>query len=213
MTTFPISLADFWGSLRITSVRMSLPEVAQMTRTAGGETVVASLGRRLWRASVQLAPSTFADSQGVQARMRVIRRADASFLVSPLIGRVPALDPLGTVASAAVTVATVSADRVAVALAGLPAGYTMSAGDFLSISVNGIPHLHQIVIGGSADGAGLTPELEVVPPVRVSVTTGMAITLVDPTMKAVCDPASVEEGQLQRAQLTGVSLSLIQTLK
>jgi len=208
-----ISLAEFWRGLRIKAEAPTLPEVAELNRTSGGEVVISSLGARLWRSAVTITSMRLDDGLEMQARLRRLRRPGMSLLVSPVVGRLPRRDPLGTIVGSVVTVSSISATRIAVALGGLPPGYSLSVGDFLSIDVAGIPHLHQIVTTAPADQLGVTPELEVVPALRTSIAPAAAVTLVDPTYKAVLDPASVKEGGFARARLTGVSFSLVQTLR
>lgn len=209
----PLPLADFWSGLRISQAEPVLPEVAEVSRTAGGEVTVSSLGASLWRCAISVVAERVDEGRALQALLRKAKRTGTSFLVTPVEGAVPLRDPLGTIAGAAVSVGSISTDRLSLALAGLPPSYTMSVGDFVSIDVGGIPHLHQLAAGGAADAAGNTPLLELAPAIRANVTAGMAVTLVNPTFKAIIDPATVREGRFARAHLSGVQFTLLQTLR
>jgi len=209
----PIPLADFWAGLRVSQAEPELSEVAEISRTAGGEVTVSSLGASLWRCAISVVAERIDDGRALQARLRRAQRTGTSFLVTPVEGRMPALDPGGTINGAAISVGGISADRLSLSLAGLPVGYTISVGDFLSIDVGGIPHLHQVVTGGAAGVSGATPMLELVPALRANVTTGMMVTLVNPTFKAILDPASVRQGRFARAHMSGVQFTLLQTLR
>jgi len=98
-------------------------------------------------------------------------------------------------------------------LAGLPPGYVLSVGDFLSFSYGSNPTryaLHQVATLSIADGAGITPLTEVMPPVRPGAATGTVVVLVRPFMKAVLIPG--DPGRAGVKFVDGLTLDFIQTL-
>jgi len=211
----PMPLADFWSPLRVASLSLSLPAAAEISRTAGGEIIVAELGARLWSARVTLAPIGIENAAELQVKLRLLQRAGASLFVSPRIGDYPARDPNGVIAASNVTIAGLPAGNQTLALAGLPAGYILSAGDYLSFSY-GNPALHafhQLVSDVRADASGVVPAFEIVPQLRPGATIGALVTLVKPFFKALLVPGSLNEGALQRTRLAGITFDLIQTLK
>jgi len=213
--SFPMPLAEFWSPLRVASLSLSLPAAAEMSRTAGGEIIVAELGARLWTARVTLAPANFRDAAALQVKLRLLQRAGATLFVSPRIGDHPARDPNGVIAASNVTIAGLPAGNQTLSLAGLPAGYALSAGDYLSFNY-GNPALqafHQLVTDARADASGIIPAFEIVPQLRPGAIVGASVTLVKPAFRALMLPGSLNEGALQRTRLNGITFDLIQTLK
>ncbi len=212
---FPMPLAEFWSPLRVASLSLSLPAAAEMSRTAGGEIIVAELGARLWTARVTLAPIRIEDAAALQVKLRLLQRAGASLFVSPRIGDYPARDPNGVIAASNVTIASLPAGNQTLSLAGLPAGYALSAGDYLAFSYGNPPlwAFHQLVTDARADAAGIIPAFGIVPQLRPGAIVGASVTLVKPAFRALMLPGSLNEGALQRTRLSGISFDLIQTLK
>ena len=213
--TLPMPLAEFWSPLRVASLSLSLPAAAEISRTAGGEIIVAELGARLWSARVTLAPIGIESAAALQVKLRLLPRAGASLFVSPRIGDYPARDPNGVIAASNVTIASLPAGNQTLSLAGLPAGYALSAGDYLAFNYGNpaIQAFHQIVGDARADAAGIVPAFEIVPQLRPGATIGASVTLVKPAFKALLIPGSLNEGVMQRTRLAGVTFDLIQTLK
>ena len=213
--TLPMPLAEFWSPLRVASLSLSLPAAAEISRTAGGEIIVAELGARLWSARVTLAPIGIESAAALQVKLRLLPRAGASLFVSPRIRDCPARDPNGVIAASNVTIASLPAGNQTLSLAGLPAGYALSAGDYLAFNYGNpaIQAFHQIVGDARADAAGIVPAFEIVPQLRPGATIGASVTLVKPAFKALLIPGSLNEGVMQRTRLAGVTFDLIQTLK
>jgi len=213
--TFPMPLAEFWSPLRVASLSLSLPAAAEISRTAGGEIIVAELGARLWSARVTLAPIGIESAAALQVKLRLLPRAGASLFVSPRIRDCPARDPNGVIAASNVSIASLPAGNQTLSLAGLPAGYALSAGDYLAFNYSNpaIQAFHQMVGDARADAAGIVPAFEIVPQLRPGATIGASVTLVKPAFKALLIPGSLNEGVMQRTRLAGVTFDLIQTLK
>ena len=90
----------------------------------------------------------------------------------------------------------------------------LSAGDYLSVqATNGVHHLHQTLDDVGADAGGATPEVAVVPSISPSIGVGDAVTLVDPVMAAVIDPATLREGRMSLRGHEGIAFDAIQTLR
>ena len=213
--TLPMPLAEFWSPLRVASLSLSLPAAAEISRTAGGEIIVAELGARLWSARVTLAPIGIESAAALQVKLRLLPRAGASLFVSPRIRDCPARDPNGVIAASNVTIASLPAGNQTLSLAGLPAGYALSAGDYLAFNYGNpvLQAFHQMVGDARADAAGIVPAFEIVPQLRPGATIGASVTLVKPAFKALLIPGSLNEGVMQRTRLAGVTFDLIQTLK
>ncbi len=67
--------------------------------------------------------------------------------------------PTGGAFNGTATLASINANRKAISLSGLPAGFVLSVGDYVSIAGD----LHQVMEPATANGSGVTGEFEVRP--------------------------------------------------
>lgn len=211
--TYPLARSAWWDTLRIARLSIGLRETATIAQTADGGVLVQSIGQPLWQFDVALHPLSMDDARETLATLRGLKRPGGSALVGPRAEWTPRLDPQGNAASFSVTVASIANDLLAVAFAGLPAGYTLSAGDWFGVQVSGVYWLHQLIEGGSADGSGTTPQLSLRPAVSPALAAGAAVTLADPVCKAAVDPGSVDEGFVADRLVRGLGWRMIQVLR
>lgn len=212
--SFPLSGTEFWGGLPVVSATFHLGEALQSSRTAGGAILTASLGERLWSCEIQLEARSHAAAAKAAARLSILREPGRSIYAWPLEKPYPAADPDGAILGAsAVTIYTLPAGNRELRLQGLPPGYVISDGDFLSFVQAGSPALHQVVVGGTASGAGFTPPLEVTPNLRPGAAVGLAVQLIRPFCRMVYVPDSHRPGSAARALTSGLSASFLQTLR
>lgn len=216
--SFPLQPADFFGGLRVKRVTFDLPEALEMSRTGDGAVLTADLGDRLWSGKITLVPARHADAAAISARLKVLREAGRSFLVYDTVKAYPAADPDGSILGAVVPqVASLPAGNRTLTLQGLPSGYVISDGDYLSFEYASNPvrtALHQVVVGAQADGLGVTPEIEVTPHIRPGATVGTQVTLVRAYCRAVIVPGSVTPPSAEPGRVSsGASFSFVQTLR
>lgn len=215
--TFPLAVATFWNLLNIAETEFSLSEAREVNITGGGNVIDANLGTRLWRASVRLAPALHADAQDVEALVELLKSGGSSFLAYDIRRQYPRSDPTGTILGASATLLNaVSSDNREIRISGLPANYVMSRGDYVAFdySAGARRALHKVVQGVTASAGGLTPVMEVVPPVRPGFTIGGAVSLARPAMRAKIVPGSVTATRgLAGLASEGVIFDMIQTLK
>lgn len=212
--SFPLSGSEFWGGLAVASASFHLPEAMQVNRTAGGAILTASLGERLWTTDIQLDSRSHVAAAKSAARLSILREPGRSIYAYPLDKQYPAADPDGTILGAStVTIHTLVTGNREIRLQGLPAAYVISDGDFLSFVYGGKHALHQVVVGATADGSGITPAMEVTPNIRAGATTGLTVQLIRPFCRMVYVPGSHRPGSSARALTSGFAASFIQTLK
>lgn len=211
--TYPLPVDDFFGQLHIGSMRMHAPEPQQVDRTAGGTMLKASMGDTLWQGSVSLVDDgDFDRAIALEGLMSLASRAGASFLMYDARKPYPKADPGGHIVSGyAPTIGTIDSDNRRLTLAGMPPGYIMSAGDLIGFQYSGIYALHRVVVGGMADAAGDTGLIEVTPFISTNATTGAAVTLVRPTIKAIMQP-DPEYGGADAGRVMGPSFGFVQSL-
>ncbi|MCB2126045.1 MAG: hypothetical protein IT508_11755 [Burkholderiaceae bacterium] len=215
MFTFPLQLNDFADGLRVRSQEFDLSENLRSTEDGGGRILTADAGPRLWQGTITVAPDTHNGQRAAQALAQVLRQAGASFLISDRKGKFPAADPDGSLlGAAAVTLSAPVAGADTISLAGLPAGYVLTPGDYLSYAYGPTGEkiaLHQVTVGGTAAGDG-TLTVGVVSRVRPGVSDGTAVTLIGAACRAIMVPGSFKPGTIGLASTAGFSFSFRQTL-
>lgn len=216
MFNFPFQLNEFADRLRIRSQDWDLSENLRVTEDGGGRLLTADAGPRLWEGSVTIAPDRHADQRRAVALAHVIRQAQASFLIGDPKGKFPIADPDGSLlGGAVVTLSEPVAGADTIALDGLPEGYVLTPGDYLSYAYGSQDEkvaLHQVTTGGAAAADG-TLAVGVVPRVRPGVADGTAVTLIGAACKAVLVPGSFKAGTIGLASTAGFSFSFRQTLR
>lgn len=217
LLTFPLPLSGFFDLLPVARCRLDLPEIADVSRTSGGEILTADLATALWRGKLDLAAMLHDEASAIRPLINLLRRPGASFLVSDLTRPWPRMDPQGLLlAGATPVILAIGGSGRELSLSGLPAWYPVSAGDLLSFSYGSSPTryaLHEVVSGGQAGVTGQTGLIEVTPPIRPGAAAGAAIQLVWPRCKAVLVPGSANPGTSQNTVTTEASLEWQQTLR
>ena len=213
--TFPLAVADFWALLRIQSFGIDMGGGLQHQNTGGGEVIGSRTGQRLWEGDVALVPGM--DHARIEALLIALQDPGRSFMMEPHDRPFPLRDPNGALLGAtAPVIASLPAGGRSMTLSGLPAGYVLSPGDYLSFT-RGTPARHELVAvltGATANGAGTTPEFDVTPGVRPGTLVGAAVRLARPQFRAVIVPGSVKFGPTGpgRAPRPGPTFAFRQTL-
>jgi hypothetical protein len=215
--SFPLSLSDFFGDLKVGSISFDLPESMVATGTTGsGEILTADTGTRLWAGEVQMAPMSYDDAEAVSAKISTLRQAGRSFFVYNMAKPGPRFDPNGAALDGATPqIKTVASDNRELTLKGLPYGYVLSPGDYLGFAYGGNPTryaLHDLVSGGTANGSG-EMTVEVSSFLRPGAAGNADITLIRPFCKAVLVPGSVSRGVAAGQFITGIKFNWRQTLR
>ena len=215
--TFPIPVADYFAGLRIASASIYLPEAMEISQTGGGEILTADLGARLWRGSASMVPGLVADVAAAEARLSVLRQSGRSFFACPVGNAYPRADPDGSILGvSAPVIASLAANNRELTISGLPIGYVLSAGDFLSFSYGADPvryAFHQVVVGSTADALGITGQIEVTPHIRPGAAVAAAVTLIRPAFKAVVIPGSYAAAMIGPRIASGQAFQFQQTLR
>lgn len=215
--SFPASVASFFNLLQISSGKVYLPAALEMSQTGAGEVFTADLGPRLWAGQVTLARRLHTDLAYVEAKLSLMQQAGAGFMAFDPRRTGPAYDPSGAILGAAtVVINSLNSNHRDLTLSGLPAGYVITPGDYLGFSYGSSPvryAMHQVVIGKTANGSGVTTAIEVTPYIRDGAAVGATVTLLRPTFKAVIVPGSVTASEGARVQSSGLSFGFIQTLR
>jgi hypothetical protein len=217
LLNFPLPLSQFMLAVPVVEMSFDLSEAMAADETGRGEILTAALGARLWGGTVTVARRGLNFAGQYSAMIDILRQPGATFFIGDMARRFPEMDPTGLVLGTTVpTLATVSPDLREITLAGLPAGYIVGPGDFVAFDYGTSPQrraLHRVVFGGGgASALGVSPALEIVPPIRPGFAIGAAVALADPACKAVLVPGSATPARYRRALGDGLSFSFLQTL-
>jgi len=216
LLAYPLPLAEFADILPVAELSFQLPEAVSQSRTLRGEQLSAEVGDRLWQGRVTLGRLTRGEAGRAEVLIDVVRQNSArSFLIYDRFRANPRSDPAGTLlGAAAVSILALGADARLMALAGLPAGYTLSAGDHLSFAYGALQALHRVVATTvTANGAGQTPMFEVIPAIRPGALPGAAVQLRRACCKAVVVAGSVEEAVRRSTISEGLAFDWVQSLR
>lgn len=214
--TYPLSHDQFLGALRVEEVTFRLSHPQEHSRLGDGTIISASLGASLWAGSIRLAPASHDHHAEMEALLGLLDQPGASFLCHDPRKIGPASDRNGTsLVGRTISIHSVTSNMRELRLNGLPAGFTLAAGDMLSFEYGTSPirhALHRIVVGGTASNTGLSPSLEVVPNLRAGAVAGLQVSLVRPACKARLLPEPTY-GSGRQALSRGASFDFIQTLR
>ncbi|PZO64607.1 MAG: hypothetical protein DI498_11005 [Paracoccus denitrificans] len=217
--SFPLALDQFWTSLPIASCSFIPSSTVMVTRTRGGEVMRAEIGSRLWTATVRLGLMTRAEAATVVPMLHLLRGGAGSFFAFDPLRAFPRGDFGGaSLAQSSVVIRSIAANSRELTLSGLPPYYTLQRGDMLAFSYGSNPvryGLHQVVTASvRAWSTGITPTIEVVPPLRSGASVNLAVSLVQPACKMVLDPDSYDPGSERSGGVVeGVSFSMQQSLR
>lgn len=183
---------DMTTAQRWTLADLVLDRRQELSRDAAGGTYAKDLGGPLWRGSYRSFPLRRDAADALMADFETLRGAALPFFAHPAERPRPASspDPAGP-ALAGVTVRAISAERDRMQFAGLPAGFVLSAGDFLSITTAAGVEFLRLARGITANGLGDTASVETAQTLRPSIATGQAVALVDPLVEMRLDPKSL----------------------
>lgn len=205
--SFPLAVADLADILPVGFVSFELGEQQELSGLGGGELLAADLGPRLWQAQVRTPQLSHDAVRRLKARFLSLDGALNAFELYDTRGKFPQGDPGGTILGASTpSIDTLDANNKAMKVDGLPAGYALRYGDFISfLYASGAKRaLHMIVEDATADGSGLTPLFEVRPHIRPGATTSTAVLLVKATGRFKLMPGTLAT---QSVDLTTSQLS------
>lgn len=217
--TYPLSLATFADSLLVAEASCELPEQLAQSRTAGGEQLTADLAERLWTGRINIGDQQRHEVGVQEVLVSLLGQAGRTFLMYDRRRPNPLLDPTGAILGASTpTILALGADPRELSLTGLPAGYTLSRGDYLSFAYTSLAvsrqALHRVVDSTVvANGAGQTALFEVEPFIRPGAVTGAAVTLRKAFCRAVKVAGSGSPNTGRSSLSSGLGFDWVQTLR
>jgi hypothetical protein len=191
--SFPLALADLADLLLIAAVAWNELRQDASSTLGSGEWLTHELAPPLHEAEVRTARLPHSRAEQLRARLRSLDGGAHFYLSNPTMPY-PQADPGGVLlGSASAVIASIHANRTAITLSGLPAGYVITMGDYLHVDY-GTPSrraLLQAAEGATANGSGVTAQFEVRPHLRPGIAAGLAVSLKKPAAKVKIVPGSV----------------------
>lgn len=191
--TYPVNLLPgFPGWTTGFSLRWRQEQSTQ----ASGRVLVKDMGAPLWTlraASKVLSPNTL---DLWRAKLTALENGLQTFWGYPMTRCYPQAYPNGSWPTGAAftgltaNLASINANRKAVTLSALPAGFALSIGDYVSITVGARRDLHQVMETAAA-ASGTTTEFEIRPHLWPDVTITRAVAVKQPACLMTIVPGSV----------------------
>lgn len=215
--SFPLSVTDFMRALPIAEISFDTPEQVEVNQTAGGEIITADLAPMLWQGEVRLGTMTHVEASHADVMLDLLRPAGRMFYAYDTRRPAPLADPAGLILGATVpTIASLISGNRELTLAGLPAWYVLSRGDYLAFDYGSPARraLHKVVTEQvQAGSTGTTGAIEVTPMIRPGASIGASVTLVRASCLARLVPNTVSKGQSIRTITRDASFRFIQSLR
>ncbi|HEY4724322.1 MAG TPA: hypothetical protein VII92_20875 [Anaerolineae bacterium] len=184
------------SALVISSVTFMPQWRQEFSRQAGGTPRVADIGPEIWTAKIGVDVMENDDAESTAALINQMRGSLGTFYVWNPRRQYPRMDPDGSIiGSSTVTIYALDADTRYLRLAGLPVGYVLRRGDFLSWDQGSSPvhrRLHQFMADATADSNGRIALTEVAPHIAAGASTGLAVSLKRPAAEMLIVPGSYD---------------------
>lgn len=182
--SFPYALGFLDQCLMTERVALALQRYDERSGSGDGRMWSTQLAPPLWGATLELFSTKPALAREINAKVYGLDGTSKTFLWSDRLYPGPASGVTSGIG--AVTVSSIRADRGAIGLSGLPAGFALTAGDFLSIAhSSGRIYFGQFVEGGGSGSTGNIAAREIRPYLPFGVPVGARIELVRPHFKAM----------------------------
>ena len=215
--SFPTVVQNFFETLAIQSALPDLTEDMDLNWNGQGELMTADVGERLWKMDLTLKSDRYEEVEASRARIQVFRQAGRPFFAHALPMFYPQFDPDGSILGSVVpTLSAVQSNMRDIRIAGLPVGYQITAGDFLSFAYSANPvryAFHQAVSNATAGSDGTTGLFEVNTEIRPGFALGADVRLIKPLFKAIILPGSYRGGMSMGRMTRDISFTIQQTLR
>jgi hypothetical protein len=196
--TYPIDLLPNFPGW---TIGFSLRWRQEQSTQASGRVIVKDMGAPLWtlRAMTKMLAPNALDHW--RAELTKLENGLQTFKAYPMSRCYPQKYPRGSwptggAFNGSAVLSAINANRKAIALQALPAGFVLTVGDYVSIAGD----LHQVMEGATASGSGITPQFEIRPhlwPAVVAPTPGVLV------KQPSCNMAVVPGSVTSEAQLNG----------
>lgn len=182
--SFPYELDFLAKCLTAERVPLFLKRFDEVSGSGDGRMWASQLSTPLWTSSYNLYSKSPAEAREINAKINALDGMNQTMLWSDPYYAGPAS---GTrVGLGSISIASIRADRGAIGLSGLPEGFVLSAGDYLSIPyAGGRIYFGQFAEGGTAGSTGGLGAREMRPYLPLSIAVGSGVNIITPRFKAM----------------------------
>ena len=182
--SFPYALDFLSECLNSEQIALRLQRFDEMSGGGDGRIWSAQMAQPLWTATYSLTGRDAAHARAINAKINALDgTSQTMFWADPYY---PGPASGVTTGLGGVTVASVRADRGAIALTGLPGSFEASAGDYLTIPYgSGRVYMGQLAEDGIAGAGGVLSQREIRPYLPFGIAAGASVQLVRPYFKAM----------------------------
>jgi len=205
--TYPIDLLPTFPGW---TIGFSLRYRQEQSTQASGRVIVKDMGSPLWtmRAMTKMLSPNALDKW--RAELNKLENGLQTFKAYPMSRCYPQAYPRGSWPTGGAFTGTgivtaVNANRKAISIQAVPAGFVLTVGDYISIDGD----LHQVMEAATANGSGVTPQFEVRPHLWPAAAVADPVLVKQPACTMAIVPGSVTSD----AQLNGwgsISFSAIE---
>lgn len=220
--SFPYALSFLNDLIGQGEVNWGLRRNQEMSGSGDGRFWAAVLSRPLWAVGISLGQTYDARAREIDAKIRALGEGKETFLFED-----KSYWPAGGIyPGAAATVFAIGVNKDTIRIQGLPAGYKVFPGDRFSAIFAGRYYFGEFAEGTNSVEADLdtvrapaaattssltTPSLAITPPLPLSATTGVAVELDRPVLRAQIALGGYKAFSASRMRIrTGATLSLLQ---
>lgn len=165
-------------------IPLELRRFDEVSGSGDGRFWSAQLATPLWGVSYALTAQNAAHAREINAKVYALDGMSKPFLWADPYYKGPASGARSGLDN--VTIGSISTNRGSVSLQGLPAGFVLSAGDYLSIGhTGGRIYFGQFAEGGAANDSGVLSVRELRPYLPFGVGPGSRVELVQPRFRAM----------------------------
>lgn len=181
--SYPYALDFLANCLGGERIPLALQRFDEQSGGGDGRFWSAQMATPLWGATYPLYAKSAAHAREINAKVYALDGMSKTMLWADPYYSGPASG--ATAVLGAVTISGIRADRGAIALTGMPEGFVLSAGDYLSINYGQRVYFGTFAEGGTAGSAGGMGQKEIRPYLPLNITTGATVELVRPRFKAM----------------------------
>lgn len=193
----------------ISDCQFELVRFEEASGSGSGQFWTAELADPLWQVTLNLSPRQWAAAREINAKVNGLGSRGTLLFVDrsyrPAAGDNP---------GAAAEIEAVTGDRTALRINNLTAGYRITAGDRFSVEDGGVSrYFGEIVETATANSAGRSTVLSVVPPLPQWIAPATPLTLSQPVVRLRVPPGGFTPfRQVPGGMSTGASLTMMQKL-
>ena len=212
--TFPLARDVFSDKLRLQRMQLRLDNPQDTNSSKGGEIFVAELSPPIWIGEAQVGILTAAQASDLQAMFEVLDGSLNSFYLSHPLFPYPSTDYFGEVLEAhipTIKINSIAVNHKEISIKDAPPGFEFPAGAYFHFDDGGHRSFHRLSGSVTANGSGLTGNVEVRPHLRF----GAANTVLEfkkPALEVKLVSGSFSEGEAENLIVSGMSFQFRQVI-